>query len=79
MRADKVRELDTAELNRQVADAADQMFRLKFQIGMGQTDGIKKYRQLRRDRARMMTVLHQRALDPAANPEPEQKPKKGKK
>jgi large subunit ribosomal protein L29 len=79
MRADKVRELDTAEVKRQAADAADQMFRLKFQIGMGQTDGIKKYRQLRRDRARMLTVLRQRELDSAANPEPEQKAKKGKK
>ncbi len=79
MRAEKVREIDTAELKRQAADAADQLFRLKFQMAMGQTDGLKKYRALKRDRARMLTILHQRELDPAANPEPEKKVKKGKK
>jgi large subunit ribosomal protein L29 len=79
MRAEKVREIDTTELKRQAADAADQLFRLKFQMAMGQTDGLKKYRALKRDRARMLTILKQRELDPAANPEPEKKAKKGKK
>jgi large subunit ribosomal protein L29 len=80
MRAEKVREIDTAELKRQTADSTDQLFRLRFQMSMGQADGLKKYRILRRDRARMLTILHQRELDPAANPEPEKKTKKkGKK
>jgi large subunit ribosomal protein L29 len=79
MRAEKIREIDTTELQRQAADAADQLFRLKFQMAMGQTDGLKKYRALKRDRARMLTVLRQRELNPAENPEPEKKGKKGKK
>ena len=41
------------------------MFRLRFQMSMGQTEGLKKYRELRKDRARMLTVLRERELDPA--------------
>jgi len=76
MKADKVRELDANELRNQVRDSEEQIFRLKFQMSMGQTDGLKKYRQLRRDRARMLTVLRERELNPSANPEPEKKGKK---
>ena len=60
MRADKVREIDTTELERQLNDSRDQLFRLRFQLAMGQTDGIKKYRSLRKDRARMLTILRER-------------------
>ena len=60
MKADKIRELDANELRKQATDSAEQMFRLKFQMSMGQTDGLKKYRQLRKDRARMLAVLAER-------------------
>jgi large subunit ribosomal protein L29 len=81
MRADKVREIDSKELNNQLMDSEEQMFRIRFQMSMGQTDGLKKYRELRKDRARMLTILHERAANPEANPEPAAKParKKGKK
>jgi large subunit ribosomal protein L29 len=48
-----------------VTEAQEQLFRLKFQIGMGQTEGVKRYRELRKDRARMLGVLRERELDPA--------------
>ena len=63
MRADKVRDQDTAELLNQLTESQDQRFRLRFQIGMGQTEGMKKYRQLRRDRARMLGVIRQREIE----------------
>jgi large subunit ribosomal protein L29 len=78
MKAEKVRELDSNELRTQLRDSEEQIFRLRFQMSMGQTDGLKKYRQLRRDRARMMTILREREMNPSANPEPEKKAKKGK-
>ena len=62
MKADKIREIDTKDLQRQYADSADQMFRLRFQLKMGQTDGVKKLRELRKDRARMLTVMREREL-----------------
>ncbi len=58
--ADKARGLDGAELAKQVKDATEQMFRLRFQMSMGQMDGVKKLRSLRRERARMLTVLRER-------------------
>jgi large subunit ribosomal protein L29 len=57
MKALKYRELDVAELERQQQDAQEQLFRLRFQIGMGTAEGVKKYRGLRKDRARMLTIL----------------------
>jgi large subunit ribosomal protein L29 len=79
MRADKVRELDSAELKRQSSDFREQSFRLRFQMSMGQTDGMKKLRTLRKDRARMLTVLRDRELHPETAPEPvAKKKKKGK-
>ncbi|MCB1022173.1 MAG: 50S ribosomal protein L29 [Acidobacteria bacterium] len=44
------------------AEIREQIFRLKFQITMGQTDGIKKYRALKKDLARLMTVRRQNEL-----------------
>jgi len=57
MKADKIRNTDAAELERQIQDAQEQLFRLRFQMGMGQMEGLKKYRTLKKDRARMLTVL----------------------
>jgi large subunit ribosomal protein L29 len=66
MKADKVRELDSKELETQVRDITEQMFHLRFQMSMGQMDGVKKLRAIRKDRARMLTILRQRALAPQA-------------
>jgi large subunit ribosomal protein L29 len=65
MKAQKLRELDGTEVQRQLADMGEQMFRLKFQMNMGQMEGLKKYRGLKKDRARMMGILRERELDPA--------------
>jgi large subunit ribosomal protein L29 len=67
MRADKVREIDSNDLKRQLTESREQMFRLRFQMAMGQTDGLKKYRTLRRDRARMLTILRQREVAETTN------------
>lgn len=63
MKIEKIRELDQKEINGQLKEAGEQMFRLKFQMNMGQTDGVKKYRGLRKDRARMLTVLNEKAKE----------------
>jgi len=79
MRADKIRELDSDELRRQIAEMAEQNFRLRFQMSMGQADGLKKVRNIRKDRARILTILRDRELHPETAPEPvTKKKKKGK-
>ena len=61
MKADKLRGFDETELQRQLTDMNDQLFRLQFQIRMGQLEGLKKARQMRKDRARVYTILRERA------------------
>jgi large subunit ribosomal protein L29 len=61
MKADKVRDLDTNELKRQLGEIDEQLFRLQFQMSMGQMDGLKKVRAIKKDRARIHTVLGERA------------------
>jgi large subunit ribosomal protein L29 len=76
MRADKIREIDSDELRRQLAENREQNFRLRFQLSMGQSDGLKKVRVLRRDQARIHTILRERELHPETAPEPSPKKKK---
>jgi large subunit ribosomal protein L29 len=65
MAAGNLRDIDNNELRVQLTQNEEQIFRLRFQIKMGQTDGVKKYRQLRRDRARILGLLRERELQHA--------------
>ena len=56
MKADKIRNLTDDELRHQERELAEQLFRLKFQMNMGQTESLKKMRGLRKDIARMKTI-----------------------
>jgi len=59
-RLKKMRDLAPAELQQQESDMKEQMFRLRFQWSMGQTETLKKMRELRRDQARMQTILREK-------------------
>jgi len=76
MKADKIRELDSEELRRQAAEIREQNFRIRFQLTMGQTDGLKKLRNIKKDQARILTILRDRELHPETAPEPSPKKKK---
>jgi large subunit ribosomal protein L29 len=60
MNADKIRNLTEEELAHQERDLADQLFKLKFQLNMGQTESLKKIRGLRKDIARVKTIVGER-------------------
>jgi len=60
MKVDKIRNLTDVELSHQEKDLADQLFKLKFQLNMGQTESLKKIRGLRKDIARVKTILGER-------------------
>ena len=62
MNIEKIRNLGPDELLHQQREAADQLFRLKFQLKMGQTSGVKKMRELRKDLARIKTIAREREL-----------------
>ena len=62
---EKVRDLSDQELQHKLSEMDEQMFRLKFQMSMGQMDGLKKVRAMRKTRARIFTVLRERELQGA--------------
>jgi large subunit ribosomal protein L29 len=62
MKPDKVRNLTDDELRHQERDLNDQLFKLKFQLNMGQTESLKKIRGLRRDIARVKTIARERGV-----------------
>ena len=59
MKAEKLRELDKGELEKRSGEMQEQMFRIRFQMSMGQAEGLKKYRNLRKDRARVLTLMRE--------------------
>ena len=60
MKVDKIRNLTDVELGTQERELADQLFKLKFQLNMGQTESLKKIRGLRKDIARVKTIAGER-------------------
>ena len=62
MKAQKVRDLDEQEVKQQLKEIDEQLFRLHFQMSMGQMDGLKKVRQMKKDRARILTIQREREL-----------------
>ena len=60
MKAGEVRELSVDELRLREKDLDDQLFRLRIQKSMGQLEAPAKPRQIRRDLARMKTILREK-------------------
>jgi len=59
--AQDLRELNLEDLRNRERDLYDQLFRLRIQKTMGQLDVPTKIREVRRDLARVKTVLRQMA------------------
>ena len=62
MKKDKLRGLDPAEMQTKLREIDEQGFRIKFQLAVGQTDGLRKLREMRKDRARLLTYLREKEL-----------------
>ncbi len=62
MELEKIRNLSDEELQHQEKTTSEQLFRLRFQVSLGQNDGVKKLRQLRKEIAQIKTVAKERAL-----------------
>ena len=62
MELEKIRNLSDEELAHQEKTSAEQLFRLRFQVALGQNDGVRKLRHLRKEIAQIKTVARERAL-----------------
>ena len=77
----EIRELDSEELHARIGELQEELFNLRFQLATGQLDNHRRMRQVRRDIARIRTVLRERdfayaartagAPAPAPAPQPE--------
>lgn len=62
METEKIRNLTDVELAHQERELNDQLFKLKFQMKMGQTESLKKVQGLKKDIARIKTIARERKL-----------------
>ena len=62
MELEKIRNLSDEELAHHEKTSAEQLFRLRFQVALGQNDGVKKLRQLRKEIAQIKTIVRERTL-----------------
>ena len=60
MKVTEVRDLAVDELRLRVKDMDDQLFRLRIQKSMGQLEAAHKLKAVRRDLARVKTVLREK-------------------
>jgi large subunit ribosomal protein L29 len=60
MKAAELRDLGTDELATKERDLNDQLFRMRIQKSMGQLEAPEKMKTVRRDLARVKTVLRQK-------------------
>ena len=60
MKVTEVRDLTVDELRQREKDMDDQLFRLRIQKSMGQLEAAHKLKALRRDVARIKTVLREK-------------------
>ncbi len=60
MKASELRDLGVDELGARERELADQLFRMRIQKSMGQLEAPVKLRSVRRDLARVKTVIRQK-------------------
>lgn len=61
MKARELRELSEEELRNKEKELVDQLFKLRFQHELGQLENAAKLRNVRRDIARVKTVLQEKS------------------
>ena len=66
MKVTEFRDLSADELQQRATDMDDQLFRLRIQKSMGQLEAAHKLKALRRDLARVRTVLREKETAQAA-------------
>ena len=59
----EIRDLPVDELQQRLADTKEELFNLRFQNATGQLDNYSRLGELKRDIARIKTVLRQRELE----------------
>jgi large subunit ribosomal protein L29 len=64
-RASELRELTDEVLSDRLAETKDELFKVRFQHATGQLDNSRRIGELRRDVARISTLLREREIEAA--------------
>jgi large subunit ribosomal protein L29 len=67
MRAHELRDRSIDELTRTLSDLEDQLFKLRFQKSTGQIEDPTKIRGVKKDIARVLTVINERRAEEATS------------
>ena len=67
MKASKVRELSTDDLNEKLSEARAELFNLRFQMATSQLDNTARVKTVKKDIARICTELRAREINAAAD------------
>ena len=62
MQAEEIRELEGDEILTRIAELEEEQFRLRFRSATEALDDALRFRVIRKDIARMKTILRERAL-----------------
>ncbi|WFA07649.1 50S ribosomal protein L29 [Tissierella sp. Yu-01] len=62
MKAKEVRQMSEKELNKQLNDLKAELFNLRFQLATGQLDNPLRIKSVRKDIARVKTIVREREL-----------------
>ena len=67
MNAKEIRDLTVAELNEKLADLKDELYKLRFQHAINQLDNPMRLTAVKKDIARVQTILREAELSDSAN------------
>ena len=67
MQVQELRELDAEELSGRLKGARRELFELRFKLAVGQLDNPQQIKIVRREIARILTIVHERLLDEQVN------------
>jgi large subunit ribosomal protein L29 len=65
VKAEELRQLDAEELSGRLKGARRELYELRFKSAVGQLDNPQQIGRVRKDIARILTIVHERRLDSA--------------
>ena len=66
MKTSELREMTSAELNTKLQDLKEELFNLRFQLAINQLDNPMRIKAVKKDIARVQTIIRQNELSEQA-------------
>ena len=63
MKANEIRKMSSEDLNKKVIELKNELFNLRFRLATGQLDNPSSIKNVKRDIARVKTIIRERELE----------------